>query len=287
MNRGLWSIAVFFGTFCVLGCGQTTPEKPPATETGVATTATDAGAGVELTVEADASTITTTDRLRVRITVRRPIGEPVTLVEPDWAGAGWTLVDTVDSEPRLSGEGLIERARTVVLEPFLDGVYPIPSVAVSWQGSGGNGTLASQPLEVRVESVLEADDDGVISPPSPALPPQSPEGDGLPAGVLAAAVLLGAGVVGYLLARPRPVDREPEFDPIHRLRAIADSPVEGESDLCEVHRAVAALEAECDTVALRALLRECERARFGPEDGERRGARDIAADALALLEVRA
>lgn len=287
MNRGPWSILVLIGTLCVLGCGRTTHEPPPAPEAGVATTASDADAGVELSVETDVSTITTTDRLRVRITVRRPIGEPVTLVEPDWAGAGWTLVDTIDSEPRSGGEGMIERARTVVLEPFLDGVYPIPPATVSWSRSGSSGTLASQPLEVRVDSVLAADDDGVISPPAPALPPQSPDGGGLPAGVLAGAALLGAGVLGYLLARPRSVDTGPDIDPINRLRAIAGSSVGRASDLDEVHRAVAALEDERNTAVLRPLLRECERARFGPEDGERRDARDIAADALGLLEVRA
>ncbi len=286
MSRRIWSILSFIAVVNLAGCGGRSPEPPQTADMGVGTTASDSEAGVELSVETGASSITTTDRLRVRITVRRPIGEPLTLVEPDWAGAGWTLVDTIDSNPSAGGEGRIERVRTVVLEPFLDGVYEIPPVTVSWSRAGTAGTLASQPLEVRVDSVLAAGDDGVISPPAPVLTPEAQEEGGLPAGVVAACVLIGAGLVGYLLARPRSGGNEPDVAPIDRLRAIAGSSAERAGDIDDVHRTLATVHGVHGIVSLRPLLSECERARFGPEGGERRDPRRIAADAVRILEER-
>ena len=286
MRRVKWAIAMLAALAIGRGCGPGEAAPEGGWSEGVSTTVSDDSGGVDLSVETDATSLTTAERLRVRITVRRPMGAAVTLIEPDWGEGGWTLIETLDSAPGALPDGRVERSRTVLLEPFLDGSYEIPAVSVSWTREGAEGALSSQPLTVEVGSVLSGPEDGVISGPAPPATPDEPGGRSWATGLVAAGVLLGAGIIGYVLARPRAGDAAAEAAPEERLRAIAMAARAEDGDLEEVHRSLEALVSRgaVGAEALHELIVVCERARFGPEGGGSPDACRVARSALRVLE---
>jgi hypothetical protein len=259
------------------GCADSDP--PPSAPPAVATAATDDEAGIRLDVSMDRAEMTTADRLGVRIEVTRPVGLPITLIEPDWSAANWTLTDTIDTAPVQAPDGRITRTLTVVLEPFLDGDYAVPPVTLTWARDGLDSVIASQSLAIPVRSVLPEADDGELAAAMPTLPPPTRDRSApwLP-------VTIGCGglialATAWVLVRRRP--RQPAREPtaLEILRSEASS---ANFDAARTHRALTDLTAEGKLPV--ETLHQFERARFDPGSGPGEAA-EVIRHALAALEV--
>lgn len=259
------------------GCAEHDAPPPPPSPPPVSTVVTDDQAGVRLEVSLDRAEMTTTDRLRVRIEVTRPVGVPITMIEPDWSAANWSLTDTADTAPLATPDGRITRSRTVVLEPFLDDEYAVPPVTLTWTRDGTDSVISSQPLPIPVRSVLPETDDGLLAAALPALAPptQGESTSWLPV------VIGGCGLIAlaaaWFLVRRRP--RQPLSEPtaFEVLRAEAASPA---PDAARTHRALTDLTAEGKLPA--ETLQRFERARFDPRSGQNDAA-EVVRSALATL----
>lgn len=263
------------GCSVLAGCADRDPSPPPPPP--VATELTDDQAGVTLGVSLDRAEMATTDRLRVRIEVTRPVGLPLTMIEPDWSAANWTLTDTSDSAPHSVPDGRITRSRTVELEPFLDGDYAVPPVTLMWSRGGTESVIASQPLPIPVRSVLPGTDDGLLAAALPALAPPT-QGESTP---WLPVVIGGCGLIAlaaaWVLVRRRP--RQPLSEPtaLEVLRTEAASPA---PDDARTHRALTELIAEGKLPT--ETLQRFERARFDPRSGHNDAA-EVVRSALATL----
>lgn len=273
------SRCIMFAASVSLLSGCVNRDPNPTAVPAVTTVVTDDAARIRLEVSTDRAEMTTADRLRVRYEVTRPVGLPITLIEPDWSAANWTLTDTTDTAPVALPDGRVSRARTVVLEPFLDGEYAVPPVTLVWAQDGTDSVIASQPLPVPVRSVLSDADDGELAAALPALPP--PE-QARPARRIPVAVGCGgliALATAWVLVRRRPRQPAPEPTPLEILRSEAAST---SLDPVRTHRALRDLTAQGRLPAQ--TLHQFERARFDPRASPSEAA-EIARHALATLGV--
>lgn len=258
------------------------PEPTPLPDPDTTTSTSDDAAGMTLTVAASLGAISTTERLQVAITLLRPVGEPVTLTEPDWDAAGWTVIDRADAKPMVLPGDRMERLRTITLEPFLAGDYEVPPVSVAWGEADAERSLTSAPITIEVRSVLPPDDEGELAEAAGAIGPAEPERfDPLLPSIALGVFLLGCAIAWKLTTRPTVrAPREPT--PMERLERIAAKP-DGH-DTAEVHRALESLPPR-DRSSVASLIARCERARFGPTDAASTpaAAGDLAAEALRAI----
>lgn len=288
MTRKMLPFVIALCLAPAFGCRERGHDPPTPSPLPVAASRSVAGTPdgrVEISVGLDRAEMRTVDRLTLTISTLRPVGLRTTLDDPDWAAAGWTRVGATDSEPLAMPDGLIQRTRTVVLEPFLDGVYSIPPVVLSWTPgeSGGEHTVVStEQMTVTVGSVLASDDVGELAGPAPTRPaPTTADGGYLPVVVVGACVLV-AGALAWFLVRPREGGEDPTPGPVESLRAIAARSSAGEEWLAPLHRALAELAPA--RAALNPLVHQCERARFDP-GASAADAGEIAREALRRLGV--
>lgn len=241
-------------------------------------TAADSGTGLALEVTVDRTEVRTVDRVSVGITVTRPAGLVAEVVEPDWSAAGWERVGVVGPTLAAGEGGLIEERRVVTLEPFLEGAYTVPSVVVRW---GDAGSLASAPAEVTVSSVLaEGAAEELAAAAGMIKPGDAPSRTAVVLGV-AALVCVGATALVWWMTRGRGGEGE-AVSAEDRLRAVAAGAYGVDEALGVVHRAIEGMAGR--SAGLAAVVRACERARFG---GEVADPRDLARRALGELEGRA
>ncbi|MFK7883988.1 MAG: hypothetical protein AB8F26_07390 [Phycisphaerales bacterium] len=235
-----------------------------------------------LTVTADRSELATSERIQITITLNRPLAKPVTLIEPDWQGANWTITDSFDAEPQFIDPNRIVRQRTITLEPFLDGDYVLPAVAIVWGNPELPIRLETTPISVTVNSVLDADDAGILDAPTSTLPPLKTEPFHPLLPIAALLVFLGAALMVWRLTRP-PNDRQStEPDPISDLLRIATSPEIG--DTVRVHRLLESLPRH-QRNQLKSLIKRCEQSRFDPTSTGDLDHSGIAREALKVLGV--
>jgi len=267
------------------------PAQPPTP--AIELSSADDNANIDLILSADRTTITTLDRLRVTITMRRPVASSVTLIEPDWQAAGWTRTESTDTEPRAldadadtatadtAGPARIERARTITLEPYLPGTYTVPPATIEWTTDGMTRALQTPALDITVTSVLTADDDPALAAPAPPMPvPAEPKPNNIAGLIISVVVLASALLVWRLARRPAP---QPEDTPADTIRAIANAQHPADDDLPDLHRALTQAEPmPSSRDALQALITRCERARFAPEP-QALNPKEVAAAALELI----
>lgn len=258
------------------------PLKPePAAEVS----ASDGEAGIQLTLATDRTEITTLDRVNVTITLRRPVANTVTLIEPDWEAAGWTRIDATDTEPIAVEPDIIERSRTVTVEPFLAGDYTVPPATIQWTTGQLTRVLETPDLTVIVASVLAESDTTELAAPESAILPEPEQDDHtfLPL-IISIAVLAGALLL--INAARRPSHRDDEPTPADVIRALANNTHESDTPLADLHRALAQAEPMPSSKArLNELIARCEVARFAPDasESDRPNPQQVAATALELI----
>lgn len=113
---------------------------------------------VTLRVESDRESLRTVDRTQVRVRVMLEGGATLSELTFETADSDWTVIDDRAEPVRSLGDGRALHARTLTLEPFLDGEYTIPSVSASWTQGEVSGVAVSEPLVVTVSSVLDEGD---------------------------------------------------------------------------------------------------------------------------------
>lgn len=274
-------LAIAFALAAVTGCQRTDPVV--AAPTGPASSVQ--VGPVQLEVQTSAAEVRTVDRLDVQLRATAAPGARLDAIDIAPEAGGWTLISRVDRPLRYDANGRATREVELRLEPFLDGDYEVPPATVSWTDASGKvGAASSDPIAIKVTSVLDAADKqptlvearGLVEP----APPESP---GVPTPVLVgaiAAVTLGAGAVIWLVARTRP-DHEP--DPLAELRRIAakDHATDDET-FAAVERAI--WRAPAGSPALDAIRAECERVRYGRVSPAPGRGRELAREALCELE---
>ncbi len=204
------------------GCGG----EPAAPASGVETVAS--GAAAELRLRLDREEMRTVDRLRVEALAAADPGVETQLRAPDFEAAGWTIVSGPEaSAPRLEDGRVVQRTAWT-LEPFLDGDYVVPPAELEWRPADASAAaqrLVTEPLEVRVVSVLPAEGEaelaakrGPIDPPGRG---EGPRGSRrLGQAIAAVAIVAAGGLIAWRLRR----GRTPEADPLDQaLRAAGRS----------------------------------------------------------------
>lgn len=259
---------------------------PPSPEPAAEVAATDDDARVELTLSTDRTELTTLDRLEVTITLRRPIANTVTLIEPDWEAAGWTRIDSTDSLPVAIDTDHIERFRIITIEPFLAGDYTIPPATIEWTTGTLTRILQTPELSATVTSVLADSDSPELAEPTPIIPPVSEKKEhSFTPLLISIAVLVGALLLINAARRAGREDDKPT--PLDTIRAIANNEHESDTPLADLHRALATAEPMPSSKhKLNALIARCEIARFTPADRapvEQPDPKQLASAALEII----
>lgn len=137
-------------------------------------TAPDAARGIEKTLEhgpltlkltTSAESITTAETLTLTLSATLQDGYTVEFPaypeakDPATAEvASFAPVDYDDAAPVLGEDGKVTRSRSYQLEPFLDGVYTIPSLSVSFwkevEGEDQKSAADTEPVSIKVSSVI-------------------------------------------------------------------------------------------------------------------------------------
>jgi hypothetical protein len=269
------------------GCADRVAEQEnPA---AVSVRAQDTQTGVTAMVAIDRAEIRTVDRLRVELRVSRPAGLPVEQIVPDFASAGWTIVDRGRPAWSTTEGGAIEELTVITLEPFLEGTYAVPGFEVSWGGDGDRRSVRTPSLDVSVGSVLGAADDGTLASVLPPVPPAEPASAVRSALVIAAVMVsLAAMVVLWRMTRPPETEHAEDGAPLDELRRAAAGRLDDGKALPRVHRAIDRLAGSDRSAGVRATLGtlrdRCERLRFGGGGAGPSEASEIARMALEAVE---
>ncbi len=269
----LMALVILVGSGCSRGVVETSDKAAIVRDI-----ATDDG-GVRLVVRTDADELRTVDQLTVWIEVIRRSDVEAALVEPDWQGRGWTLVQSHDA-PEALVENQFRTERVVTIEPFLSGEYEIPSIVVQTQ----TGPIATEPIVIPVVSVLEADDSGVLAASDGLRVP-----DELHASKWNVLVAIGVGVgvvgAGLVLWRAGRVREHTGPSPIEQLQMIAEGKCGDESEaIACVHHAIEALdEGDAELASVRTM---CEHARYSASPDAQVSAEHMATQALEIVEGR-
>jgi hypothetical protein len=167
---------------------------------------------VEIGVALDRSVITSAEQMTLRYTMTTDEDHEIAWPEIPEEIDGFTVADERYARDTLVENGRVRRVRSVTFEPFLPGEYSIPAIAFTWS-SPDNETmhLETEPIDVRVESVLSATAPEAIHDISPPVPLPRTFLDSL-----AAKLLLGLGSVALLAALAAYL--------IHRGRRGTESP---------------------------------------------------------------
>lgn len=234
-----------------------------------------------LEVELPASELRTVDTLAVAVTLTRESGVAAGELVFEAEASGWTVAaEGAPSTGRSAGGGLATRW-TFELEPFLDGVYPIPSASIELRPVGADPVVLATPVQsVTVTSVFLAEEEAVLAPARPLIMPEV-AADERPywfaAAIGAAVFVVAAGVVvTRRLARPRHAPEMPAVlgDARTRAGALQRRLAERLARLAGAPQSaysadeLAPLAAQCpwirDRDAVARLLRDLEVAAYGP-----------------------
>lgn len=215
--------------------------------------AQNADGSVVLRVFTNRDELTTVEQLRVVTELSRTKGSNAEIEATDWESAGWTLVSQTHTPESLRDSVLVS-TQTTVLEPFLDGEYSLPSIIAS----AGDWKIATDPISITVNSVLDPADLGEIVVTTELLPPSElQKRSWTPFVLIAVGVgLIFASAVFLLTARPQQIEPSAR----EQLEMIAEGKIDNEHEaLAIVHRIIDTLGVDD---RLRDVLDACDRARY-------------------------
>lgn len=269
------------------GCGQSAPLAQHAQVYQY----DDPESNTTLRISADSTSISVAARLTVHIEVEWELGDKVVFEDTDWSSGGWELVDQIRSPVEsISGAqpARLRLVKDVVLEPFLPGEYTIPLIQVHIQESNANErTIQSEPIPVQVLSVLTPDDTEELSPPSGEYVLPVP-GKSDHTALLSVFIGVCLVVLIFLLrvyARRNRTSPEIQASPYDLLHEVAHSQtMDAHEGYEKVYTALTSLFAELQqTSEIRAMIEQCESARFSGQPGVHSTPETIAKHALEIL----
>ncbi len=136
--------------------------------------------------------ITTAERLGIRLTVTLPAGGEAAYPPFEERLGEFTVDEFSESYPKLLKNDLVVYEKTVICRPFLPGTYTIPGFTVPYSLlDGREGTFMVPPQKVDVRSVLPGD--GETQTILDIVEPGAGRG-AVPAFIITSVVLLAAGV---------------------------------------------------------------------------------------------
>ncbi|MBU0728997.1 MAG: BatD family protein [Proteobacteria bacterium] len=141
------SLIIMVALLCLLvsGCERKAPETA---EISTAITKSFEQGPAKILLVVDTNEITVADRITLSLTTIAPEGYEVVMPNPENSFGEFTVVDFSNTEPFLAADNTIRRMRTYILEPFLAGVYTIPSLTIIF-----NPGKETKPLEISTEEL--------------------------------------------------------------------------------------------------------------------------------------
>ena len=203
------------------GCDRTSSDTPAHV----------AATSGPLTIEArtPTDTVRTIDRLEATYTAHTTQSGPPPTLDIDRTDTAWAII-TDRTDPPRAEHGGITVVRTLVLEPDLDGDFPLPTATAEWTDPSGLTHAASTPpLEITVTSVLSEDDladaqTAELTEPAGTREPTAAHTGVAPVWLQAALVIGGLVITGVALTyRPPKADPLPPT-PRETLIAFVDIP---------------------------------------------------------------
>ncbi|MDA8419353.1 MAG: BatD family protein [Desulfobacteraceae bacterium] len=192
---GRWRRWLVFGLMAaaLLGLGACVKPPAPAAARRPAVSREFKNGPLTLTLTLDRQRLTVAEHLRLELRAEADESYSLRLAKlPDLPGL--SVVSSSQSPPEMGGEGKVRVNFRLLLDPQAPGEWRLPALTIEAWGQGGSpvATVSSEPVTVRVDSLLAPGEQGVkladIAPP--VLPPFSPW---LLAG-------LGVAMAGLLLA---------------------------------------------------------------------------------------
>ncbi len=239
---------------------------------------------VQLSVSSSDASMRTVDRVEVRIQACLDTGAALTELGLDAESEGWTVISDRLLVAQSLPDGRVLHERTLVLEPFLEGEYTIPSARAAWTRGEESGVMLSDPMTISVQSVLKEDDTLELSGRRELPPESEPDEAGVNGTLIWIATrfgwvgVLAIGLVVWLLIRRN--KRDPVQAILARLERVASEPSEVSSACAEAAIALRTLSSDHPPEATRALIDRLDDARFEPHPGASNNARRLITDAI-------
>jgi hypothetical protein len=266
-----------------IGCS-----RAPATTQGdaIERTIADPASGVELTMRVEQDAIGIADRVWVTTHWTWGDGQRVVLSTPDWLVSDWTLIETIEEPASRSGVRYSAHRRDL-LEPFLPGVYSIPSgvLRIESDDIAEAIELTLEPIDILVEGVLPDSDLGELNPIAELALPDEPQQTStqplLIIGIGASGVL--ALVILLVLRRSGRVDEPVSI--YEQLSHISNDPSIGDDEgFDRLGRVFDQIDPRLrQTSEFAEMIRACDRARYAPEPDAHASPARIARHTLELL----
>lgn len=204
---------------------------------------------VGITITLDRDRITTADRLHAVIRITTAAGTTAEWAPPETELGGFTIAAHARAE-RTQSDGASIVEHDLMLEPFLDGEKAIPPITVRYDAPGQPAmTLTTEPIQVRVDSVLATDDASAeLAPPKPLQALNPARRDRSWVTLVMAALLVGAYPAAFIAARiharRRGVGNRRSEDPV---ASVLSEVSEIEGLLRDSRASAAAPPSECST----------------------------------------
>lgn len=162
--------------------------------------------GTRIETALASSELSIADRLWVTTTWYWQDGVAPTLHAPDFASQGWVVIESIYSELSRDDRGYFAQHR-VLLEPFLPGVYTVPTSQLRVESSMLDEPVVleiDQMMTIRVLGVLPSNDTGMLNPLAPPTVPDSPTRESnTPLLITIGCVAVFAGITVLYLRRRR------------------------------------------------------------------------------------
>jgi len=289
MNRLVVSLVFVLLTLLNAGC-----ERAPTDDTSdtVIQSAVEPMTETSLETKIDRTQLSVADRIWVTTTWHwlddQLVNDVVvTLEDPDWAAADWSLIESITTQPTRDERGYWAQRR-VLLEPFLPGDYTIPTSRLLIESSLLDTPVElsiERPISVHVSGVLPESDAGALNPLAPpALPTEtdSKPNTMLIIGVSAALAIVACVVIIYVRLQHAPTSSLSVHDQLVQIRDQQN--LQRDHAFVLLERAFDRLDPRLrQTTEFAGMIRACERARYAPESDPHTSPSRLAAFTLELL----
>ncbi len=290
MSRVVSMMLLWAGLVAMLlmGCSRAPIQTPTD---GLETQITDPQSGVILRMSIDRTEITAADRLALDIELEWALPARASLIEPDWSASEWTLVEQHGEPAKLTDSGFVVRS-TYLIEPFLPGPYttPVFGAQVFPTPDAEPYPIESMTMDVQVRSVLDDQNAGELAPANGLVDPTALAPTRFQStGWVYALVVVVAGIAGVIIwkltrssgdgARSSSVYAQLE----HVAKGREASDTEAYNTL--YHAFTRLDERLQQTSEIRAMIEQCERARFSAGDVSTLDPQVMARHTLELLGV--
>ncbi len=256
---------------------------------GIETQVTDPQSGVTIRTRIDRDEIAASDRLTVVVLLEWTSPATATLIEPDWAQSGWTLIEFHKEPAKLTDSGFLVQS-SALIEPFLPGEYAVPVFeAEVYQSENAQPyRMQSLPIPVRVRSVLDEQDAGELDPADGLLDPAALETSRSASNGLLLGFALGVAgiaiVIIWLLSRSSGDGTESPSVYAQLERVAHGRDASDEDAYNTLYRVFTRLDDRLQqTTEIRSMIEQCERARFSAGDADTLDPRAMARHTLELL----